>query len=105
MCVFVTRRALGYFSRNIHVAYDLCFPILVKIPSSNLDCTVFLLFVQEKDTEKVLYGLDDIKDASDIIIVNSAPSLVIEDSDFSSVYFPPLPFSLLILFYWLCDCR
>lgn len=27
--------------------------------------------LQEKDTEKILYGLDDIKDASDIIIVVS----------------------------------
>lgn len=28
-----------------------------------------LLVIQEADTEKIFYGLDDIKDASDIIIV------------------------------------
>lgn len=27
--------------------------------------------LQEKDTEKIFYGVDDIKEASDIIIVNN----------------------------------
>lgn len=31
----------------------------------------FSLIFQEKDTEKVLYGLDDINDAAEVIIVTT----------------------------------
>ena len=31
----------------------------------------FAVGLQEKDTEKIFYGVDDIKEASDIIIVNN----------------------------------
>jgi twinkle protein len=37
--------------------------------------SLFLLFYQEANTEKILYGLDDIKCAHDIIIVCSKISI------------------------------
>lgn len=47
--------------------------MLYKVIDSNL--TYAFLLLQEKDTKKILYGLDDIEDASDIIIVFLCHSL------------------------------
>ena len=41
-------------------------PILISL--------FFAIGLQEKDTEKIFYGMDDIKEASDIIIVNNVLS-------------------------------